>query len=556
MTRFLGAAMLATILAAPAANATVDGKPQPLHSHRQPHQAPISLLPQAVQLKAHARPYGGTPVDVLGYHYDNGRTGWNQAETDLTQSAVASSNFGLLQTLAVDGNVFAQPLLVTGFTMPDGSTHDVLVIATGHDTVFAYDAQTYALLWKVSLGKPQSTNDVGCTDVVPEYGITSTPVILRSGSAATLYVVAATEAKPFNFQTSLHALDLGTGKDIAAPAVISPSATLSNGSKLNFDPQNQWNRASLAMNDGAIYVGIGSHCDNNSNNISGWLLRYDTALNLKSQFHTIETPGGGEELASIWMSGFAPAINPAGHVFVATGNGDLSGKGRDWGESVLDLPPKLTGVHNRFTPASFNQLNQGDTDFGSGGVMLLPPLTGQTAPPLAVAIGKDATLYLLDQTRLGGRKPDDSGALQAQRLNGSGGGTWGGPAFYNSPVSGPLVYVQVDSNVLHAFSVAAGAAPALTPFAAGTTNAGYGGSLPIVSSNGAAAGTGVVWLIRRSSPVSVEAYNADTLGAPIFSANTGAWPNQNQNSFLTPMEADGRVYVPGYKTVHVFGLTQ
>ena len=128
-------------------------------------------------------------------------------------------------------------------------------------------------------------------------------------------------------------------------------------------------------------------------------------------------------------------------------------------------------MHNRFTPSSFRQLNAGDTDFGSGGVMLLPPLSGQIAPPMAVAIGKDATLYLLDQTRLGGQKPDDSGALQSQRLAGSGGGTWGGPAFYNSPVSGPLVYVQVDSAVLRAFAVATGAAPKLTPFASGTTSA-------------------------------------------------------------------------------------
>ena len=310
------------------------------------------------------------------------------------------------------------------------------------------------------------------------------------------------------------------------------------------------------MNNGSIYIGIGSHCDNNQNSISGWLLGYDTALNFQSGFHTIETPSSGLELASIWMSGFAPAIAPDGHVFVATGNGAVTGHGKDWGESVLDLPPTLKNVHGRFTPSSYQRLNIGDTDFGSGGVMLLPTVTGQTAPPMAVAIGKDATLYLLDQSHLGGKKADDSGALQSQRLNQSGKGVWGGPAFYNSPVSGPLVYVQVNGGVLNAFSLTTGAAPALTPFASGKTTAGYGGSLPIVSSNGAAPGTGVVWLIRRSSPVSVEAYNADRLGAPLFSANTGEWPNPDQNSFLTPMQANGRVYVPGAKTVTVFGLSQ
>jgi outer membrane protein assembly factor BamB len=122
----------------------------------------------------------------------------------------------------------------------------VLVIATGHDTVYAYDAQTYAILWKVSLGTPQSTADVGCTDVKPEYGISSTPVIIRNGKAATLYVVAATENKRFQFVSQLHALNLATGADTLPPATIAPSATLSDGSTVSFDPQNQWSRAGLA----------------------------------------------------------------------------------------------------------------------------------------------------------------------------------------------------------------------------------------------------------------------------------------------------------------------
>ena len=517
---------------------------------------PVSHLGAPVQLTAPAKTYGGTPVDVLGYHYDNYRTGWNQTETDLTPATVGSSNFGLLQTLAVDGNVFAQPLLVTNYVMPDQSTHDVLIVATGHDSVYAFDAQSYALLWHVSLGTSQSTSDVGCGDVKPEYGISSTPVIIRKGKKATIYLVAATEPSKFTFQTQIHALDVGTGADVIAPVSIAPSATLSDGSKVAFDPQNQWSRASLALNKNSIYVSIGSHCDNNANNITGWMLRYDTTLALKSAFHTIETPGG-TELASIWMSGFAPAIDPSGRVFAVTGNGDFSGKGKDWGESVLALPPSLSGAFNRFTPASYNNLNDGDTDFGSGGVMLLPPVTGQTAPPLAVAIGKSAILYLLNQTKLGGEKPGDTGALQALTLGGNGGGVWGGPAFYNSPVAGPLVYVQINGDVLRAFSVATGATPALTQAAAGNSGAGYGGSLPIVSSNGATAGTGVVWLIRRSAPISVEAYNADTLGAPIFASNVGNWSNPGQgNPFLTPMEADGRLYVPAYEAVSVFGLTQ
>ncbi len=533
-----------------------NGKPQTLAPHRPAHAAPRSFLAPAQLLPDVAKTYGGTPVDVTTYHYDNNRTGWNPSETDLTPATVASAKFGLLRSLAVDGNVFAQPLLITAFPMPDGKIHDVLIITTGHNSVYAYDAKTYALLWHVNLGAAQNSNDVGCGDVVPEYGISSTPVIVRtSASAATLYVVSATEPAPFEFHSFVHALSLTAGADVKPPVEIAPSAVLADGSTLTFDPQNQWSRAGLAYNNGSLYVGIGSHCDNNAYGISGWLLRYSTTLKYLHGFHTIETPHG-YELASIWMTGFAPAIGPTGDVFVVTGNGDYTGAGaKDYGESVLRLS-SLPSVKDRFEPAAYGALNNNDTDFGSGGVMLLPPVPGQIAPPMAVAIGKDAVLYLLDQNNLGLVKTHDAGALQSIRLGCSGCGVWGGPAYYDGP-GGPTVFVQINGDVLRSFQVATGATPALTAGVSGTTGAGYGGSLPIISSNGAAAHTGVLWLIRRSDPIEIEAYDASGLGAPIFAADIGTWSNEgNGNPFLTPMEANGRVYAPGYRTVKVFGLSQ
>src|SRR5277367_6314479 len=183
----------------------------PLSMHRGPSYPPHAALPDAKLLPnaaaGLAKPYGGTPIDVTTYHYDQSRTGWNQSETDLTPATVASAKFGLLATLNVDGNVFAQPLLVSNLMLPDGTTHDVLVIATGHNSVYAFDAQSYAQLWHVTLGPSQASGDVGCGDVKPEYGISSTPVIVRKGNHAVLYVVAATEPKSLVFETWLHALD-------------------------------------------------------------------------------------------------------------------------------------------------------------------------------------------------------------------------------------------------------------------------------------------------------------------------------------------------------------
>jgi hypothetical protein len=554
---FAGAATLHRPL--PVSSLERNGVPQTLERHHGPRAPLPPALPERPPFKNTAaglnRHYGGTPIDVLLYHYDLLRTGWNQSETDLTPSTVGSSNFGQLTTLSVDGNVFAQPLLVSGFTMPDSTTHDVLVVATGHNSVYAFDAQSYQLLWQVNLGTSQSTNDVGCGDVKPEYGISGTPVIVRtSSSSATIYLVAATEPARYSFHTQLHALDLGTGQDIIAPVEIAPKAKLKNGGTVNFDPQNQWNRASLAYNNGSLYVGIGSHCDFNAGAISGWLLTYDAAtLKLLHHFHTIEN-SSGYELASIWMTGFAPPIDSSGNVFVITGNGDFEKGNHDWGETVLKLSPTGQKVLSHFTPAAWQSLNSGDLDFGSGGVMLLPVVQGQTAPPMAVAMGKDAVLYLLNQNDLGGLRTNDQGALQAQRLGSSGSGIWGGPAYYGGP-NGGIVYAQINGGVLRAFSVDAGSNPALTQVATGTTNAGYGGSLPIVSSNGTTSGTAVVWLIRRGTTEQLEAYDALALGAPLFAANAGSWSNNAGNSFLTPMEANGRVYVPAYKTVTVFGLS-
>ncbi len=538
-----------------------NGTTQVMHAHHPLRTLPPALPGGGLHPDAQAglsRVYSGTPIDVLTYHYDTLRTGWNQNEVDLTPAAVASNKFGQIATLNVDGNVFAQPLAISNFTMPDGTVRNILLVVTGHNSVYAFDASNYAVLWNVNLGKSQSTNDVGCGDVQPEYGISSTPVIVRSASnVATIYLVAATEPASFSFHTQLHALDLGTGLDKQAPVEIAPTATLSNGGTISFDPQNQWSRASLAYANGTLYIGIGSHCDNNAGNISGWLLRYDTNLVLKKAFNTIEV-SQGYELGSIWMTGFAPAIDSAGHVYVVTGNGAFSRKPlpRDYGESVLSFAQDLTRVRSSFTPASYQRLNNGDTDFGSGGVMLVPTVTGQAAPPMAVAMGKDATLYLLSQTNLGGLRANDAGALQALRLGPSGGGVWGGPAYYGSPTGG-RVYMQRDSDVLKAFSVSTTSTPSLMQVASGTSAAGYGGSLPIVSSNGAASGTGVVWLVRRGATEQLEAYDAMALGSPIFAANAGSWSNTSYgNSFVTPLEANGRVYVPAYKTVTVFGLTK
>ncbi len=533
-----------------------NGTPQKVESHaRLPGlNAGIAVPPKrGLHPKAAAglkRRYTGTPVDVLRYHNDNYPTGWNQSESDLTPATVASASFGQLTTLNVDGNVMAQPLMVSNFTMPDNSTHDVLIVATGHNTLYAYDAQSYQILWKRKFGPSQSTTDVGCADIQPEYGISSTPVIVRAGqNAATIFLIAATEPAAFSFHTKLHAVDLGTGKDILKAVEIDPRANIATGGKMHFDPQNQWSRAALAYANGSIYIGIGSHCDRNAGNISGWMLRYDQNLNLTGKFNTIDA-AADYELSSIWMSGYSPAIDTDGKVFAITGNGNYSlARGqKGYGESVLSLSPDLREKPlGTFTPTNWQSLNNSDADFGSGGAMLIPVVSGQTAPPMLVAMGKAGTLYLLNANNLGGL--GDGHALQTIQL----GGCWCGAAYYSSPAGG-LVYYQGGSDFLRAFSVDT-ANGKLNQVAVSTDRAGSSGSFPVVSSNASLAGTGVVWAIERGNPTEVlKAYDAVNLGAPLFQADAGTWSNGSR-SYLSPLVANGRVYVGAYKTVTVFGLT-
>jgi len=538
-----------------AVDLTPNGVPQTPRHHSHPLRTPPTLAqPRSAARKSAARAYSGAPVSVMTFHNNRMRTAWNPFETDLTPASVASGSFGLLQTLYVDGNVMAQPLIVSGILMPDGIVHNVLIVATGHNTVYAYDAETYATLWQVNLGPSQTSRDVGCTDVTPEYGISSTPVIIRTGlQTATLFVVAATEPARYSFHTQLHALNLATGADNVPPREIAPKARLSNGQVLAYDPQNEWNRAGLAWANYSLYVAIGSHCDLKLGNATGWLLRYTRNLFPVQAFNTIQLPAS-LEMAGIWMSGAAPAVDEAGNIFVVTGNGGYSQRAgpSNYGESVISLSADLKTVNGTFTPANFQTLNNDDKDFGAGGILLLPLTAGQAAPPMAVAMGKDPTLYLLNRSALGGLQGAGGAPLQA--LKQPLGGVWGTPAYYNGP-TGARVYYQMDGDVLRGFAVDSMTGK-LSDVVDGTSSAGFGGSMPIVSSNGRRANTGIVWLIRRGPTLQLEAYDAVKLGAPIFTAAAGSWSNSFGNAYVSPLEANGRVYVPAYKTVTVFGLTR
>ena len=332
-------------------------------------------------------------VRVTTFHNDNSRTGQNTSETILTPANVHVTTFGKLFSQAVDGFVYAQPLYVPNVSIPSKGTHNVVYVATEHDSVYAFDADNNtgsnaSPLWKTSFINPSqgittvSSNDVGCSDLIPEIGVTGTPVI--DTASGTLYVVAKTKERG-KFVQRLHALDIATGAEkFGGPVVIRAKVKGSGDGSVNgfitFDPLRHSQRPGLLLQSGAVYIGWASHCDIGP--YHGWIMSYDTqTLAQKAVWNS--TPDAG--LGGFWASGAGLAADARFNLFVASGNGtfDVDGGGRDFGDSIIKLPLPTTNrfkVSDYFTPYDQDSLENGDVDLGSGGVLLLPDQTGPHRP--------------------------------------------------------------------------------------------------------------------------------------------------------------------------------
>ena len=512
------------------------------------------------------------PANHLTHHYDNARTGWNPHETALTVASVRRS-FHLHVTQPVDGQIYAQPLVATGVVIPGHGTHDVVYVATEGATVYAFDAASAGPpLWQRRLvppgEAPVAPADVGhCGNIAPRIGITGTPVIERATD--TLYVVAKTKSlSGAVIHQRLHALHITTGADQPGSPVEIQATVAGNGAghdgsgHIPFDPRWHSNRPALLSTGHALYAGFGSHCDLGP--YHGWIIHYDLptlrqhgAFNASPEALTPAPPHGfADRGGAVWQSGSGPAIDGTGDLYVATGNGPFNAHagGRDYGDSIVRLRPDLT-VADYFTPFNQDALNAQDRDLGSGGVMLLPPQPGPH-PALLVACGKEGTIYLIDRADMGRYRAGPGGTDRVvQRLPHAVGGVWGAPAFYHG-AAGPVVYYCGHDDHLKAFRLAHGA---LTPagqspdtFTHGA--GGDGGAIPSVSSNGGAAGSGIVWAVRRSNPLTLFAYDADDVTVKLFEGDAGPWTNPGGGPFLTPTVANGHVYVGTGDRLAVFGL--
>lgn len=487
-------------------------------------------------------------VNVTTYHYDNQRTGWNQSETTLTQSSF--SNFGLLQTVSLDDQVDAQPLVVNGLTI-NGTGHNVVYVATENNSVYAIDAQSGQVLLQTNLGTPVS-NPLGCGNNGPNVGINSTPVI--DTTTGNIYVIAYVlhSGTPTFY---LHALSLTTLADTISPVQVSASGTLNNGATYNFNASVSRQRAALLLSNGNLYAGFASFCDFDANLSRGWVLGWQESTLDPLPANKLNNKLGSSPdrffLTSVWMSGYGLAANSAGSVYFVTGNSDYSGttfnKKNNITESAAEMSSDLSTLESVFTPSDWGQLDNEDADFGSGGLMLLPPQTG-LFPNLAVAAGKDGNLYLMNADNLHRH-------FGAPNI----GGCWCGPSYYQGSDGVGRVVASGGSSVsVWKVNINRRGMPSLTNSAnAGITNGQDGGFMTTISSNGTTAGSAVVWALGRptnSNPANVTLYaiNPDN-GQRLFSETAGQWPNTGGNANIVPLEANGLVYVASNQMLAIFG---
>jgi len=526
---------------------------------------------------------------VTTYHNDASRDGANTHELALTTSNVKGATFGKLFSCSVDGAIYAQPLWVANLAV-NGARHNVVIVATQHNSVYAFDADSNANpcvpLWQANLldsnhggmGNETSVPSSGPTalvgeghgDINPEVGVTGTPVV--DPSTNILYVVSKSVSGTTLFFQRLHALDLANGneklngnKPVVISATVAGTGDGSAGGQLAFDPQNENQRPGLALMNGQVCIAWASHEDHSP--YHGWVIAYNAAtLAFVAAFNT--TPNGG--LGGVWMSGAAPAFDSSGNSFFATGNGTFTGTDA-FGNSIVKLGPASGGsfpVLDFFTPFNQAALNANDTDLGAGGVLLLPDPSPGAHPHLLVEVGKDGTIYLVDRDN--GKMGEYCNACSSnnvvQEISGAVNGMWGMPAYWNVNLYiGGAQEGGTSGDNLKAFAFNAGGSGTISsvPTSQSTNTFYYSGPTPSVSANGTS--NGIVWAIDNSAygpagsfgsgPAVLHAYDATNLNSELWnSSQKSADKAGNAVKFTVPTIANGKVYIGTRSELDVYGL--
>src|SRR5580704_4747610 len=508
----------------------------------------------------HAAASSGPAGDETTGSQNDLRDGWDPNEPALTQAAVGGGQFGQIFNTQVNGQVYAQPLVI-------GNT---VIVATENDWVYGLNATTGAVGWKTSLGK--AYHITSCDDLTPNIGVTSTPVYdPKTGS---VYVMALVKETTWQFR--LFGLDVGTGA-ITLQQQIAGSPT--NDSHISFHPIPQDQRTGLLLLNGWVYAAFASHCDHTP--YAGYVSGVNVEQTpVKTTLWTDEA-GVSEDQAGIWQSQGGLVSDGAGRILFTSGNGISPAKGPgnkppgQLAESTVRLAPNPTtgalSAKDFFSPANAPKLDAGDKDFGAGGPVGLPFGTN-TYPDVVAQAGKYGRMYLLNRNKLGGRQQNSVGGDEDLFEIGHLAGLWGSPGVFgdtttltagNAAKANDYLYYVGKNDYLRAFKAGVNGSdePTLTDQANSTFLFGFGSGSPVVTSNGTDANSGIVWVV--DSPNGGDGTNA-WLGAfdatPQPKAGGGTkmheiWSGTIGTAvkFTTAATANGMVYV-GTRDGDVYGF--
>jgi hypothetical protein len=518
------------------------------------------------------------------HHVDNLRTGQNNLEAALTTGNVNTQQFSKLFSQPVDGQIYAEPLWVPNVNV-GGTLHNVVYVATQHDSVYAFDAdKTGTALWQTSFINPtagittipQSDVERGL-DISPEIGITSTPVI--DAANGIIYVEARTKDTsgtancndPVNTGTPyfhrLHALNIANGAEMPGSPVMICAAVPGSGydnvsGMVYFNQMRQNNRAGLLLLNGTVYIAFASLEDISP--YHGWVLGYTytgSGFTQTTWCFTCSDLSGNK--AGIWHGGGGIPADASGNMYVSTGTGSFD-NAIGGGITFAKLTPSggALSVTDFFSP--FNQtyltIEMINLDLSSSGPMLLPDQAG-SVPHMALFAGKTGTMYLINRDNMGKYSSTSDNVVQAQYTTIGGlvtpTGNWGTPAYFNG-----TIYMQGVKDVLKQYSLASEAGGPLLlsggPVAVGADVVGYPGTTAVVSSNGLQ--NGIVWVVQAdgaasSSPAILRAYDAANITHELYNSSLvttdAAGPAVK---FATPTVANGKVYVPTASELDVYGL--
>jgi len=531
----------------------------------------VTATTQDQSQSASADAYVTNFAGMFTYHNDNMRTGQNLGETVLKPGNVNTASFGKLFSYPLDGIAYASPLYVANVSVPGRGSHNVVYVATEHDSVYAYDADggSATPLWKRSFIDPANgittvpATDTGeCCDIAPEIGITSTPVI--DPSTNTLYVVAKTKqvSGTTTYVQKLHALDLSTGAEkfggpVVIQATVPGTGAGSTNGQVPFNSLRENQRTGLLLSNGVVYFGFASHGDNQP--YHGWILGYD-ASSLQQRLAYCVTRNG--EGAGVWMSGGGIATDSTGSLYFITGDGtfDANAGGSDFGDSYLKLTATGT-VADYFTPYNQSSLDAANHDLGSGAALLLPDQPG-AHPHLMLSAGKDGTIYVVDRDNMGHFNATSNSQIVQSLPNVFPNGTpepgnFTAPVYYNGYVFfGPL------GDNLQAFKLTNGLLSTSATFRSATMFGDRGASMAI-SANGPAA-DGVLWAVQRNGPTAPGVlYAYDPAGSGngqlkelYDSAQAGSRDSLGDAAakFNPPLIANGKVFVASVSKLTAYGL--